>query len=380
MCYKLTKSGVLCYISSNQFTSAEYGRLMRKFLIDNKYLKTVVDFAGLPVFDKAITYVSIFTITKENKTNFDYYRVPSLPFNRPKDFNKCCYKEYGDEPWSFVFDSNRELLKKLSGYPLITEIAYAKGGIITGNDDCFLFSEGLFPAEAEVSLDVIRTEDIGRYYMGLPKRKVFYPCKKDENGSTLVMELNEIKSLYPLAYKHIMDNESAMKSRKDSRNTMGDRSHWYQPVRFGTRKLFDGEKILGPGIVCKHKFFIDEKGVAFSFGNMYAIVAKDDKNIQLRVLLGILNSKLIEFYLHSIAPVKQGGYFSYGATVLEKIPIVYPLGKCEEQIKYFVDQILTAKQSNPLADTSALEKEIDNLVYQLYKLTPDEIALIEQAN
>ena len=89
---------------------------------------------------------------------------------------------------------------------------------------------------------------------------------------------------------------------------------------------------------------------------------------------------MIEFYLHSIAPVKQGGYFSYGATVLEKIPIVYPLGKCEEQIKYFVDQILTAKQSDPQADTSSLEKEIDNLVYQLYNLTPDEIEQIEQAN
>ena len=51
-----------------------------------------------------------------------------------------------------------------------------------------------------------------------------------------------------------------------------------------------------------------------------------------------------------------------------------------DRIVNVVNLILAAKQSDPQADTSALEKEIDNLVYQLYELTPDEIALIEQAN
>lgn len=62
---------------------------------------------------------------------------------------------------------------------------------------------------------------------------------------------------------------------------------------------------------------MDDKGYAYSFGNMYSIVARDE-SLNLSVLLGILNSRLIEYYLHSTAPIKQGGYFAYGATVLEK--------------------------------------------------------------
>ncbi|MDO8753734.1 MAG: hypothetical protein Q7J80_07550 [Anaerolineales bacterium] len=36
-----------------------------------------------------------------------------------------------------------------------------------------------------------------------------------------------------------------------------------------------------------------------------------------------------------------------------------------------------AKRANPLADTSMLEGEIDQLVYQLYELSEDEISIVE---
>ena len=41
------------------------------------------------------------------------------------------------------------------------------------------------------------------------------------------------------------------------------------------------------------------------------------------------------------------------------------------------DRILAVKKSNPLADTTAEEREIDRLVYDLYGLTEDEIAIVE---
>lgn len=42
-----------------------------------------------------------------------------------------------------------------------------------------------------------------------------------------------------------------------------------------------------------------------------------------------------------------------------------------------VDQILTSKQKDPRVDTSALEKQIDQLVYKLYGLTEEEIKIVE---
>ena len=48
-----------------------------------------------------------------------------------------------------------------------------------------------------------------------------------------------------------------------------------------------------------------------------------------------------------------------------------------EQIEMQVDEILAAKAANPDADTSNLENEIDKLVYDLYGLDEDEIAIVE---
>ena len=372
----LSKDGVLCYITSNQFLFAEYGRLMRQYLHDTKLLTQIVDFGDLPVFENALTYVSIFFMGKNRKPCFGYYKVPELPFVFPTEFAKCDYKDFEAEPWSFVFSEEKKLLKKLQDMPLINEIAYAKGGIISGNDSCFLFDVADFPAENDVALDLIRTEDITRYHMGKPHLKIFYPCEYDDNGDTCVMELDKLSSKYPKAYAHILSNEQKLKSRKDSRNLMGDKTHWYQPVRFGNLKLFDGVKILGPGIVCHNKFVLDEVGYAYSFGNMYAIVARTE-NINMRVLLGIMNSKIVEYFLHCIAPTKQGGYFSYGATVLEKVPIQYPNGKIEQNILKLVSDIIDNKILCIEADTTSLENQIDFLVYHLYGLTYDEVLIVD---
>jgi len=43
------------------------------------------------------------------------------------------------------------------------------------------------------------------------------------------------------------------------------------------------------------------------------------------------------------------------------------------------NQILTLKKSDPQADTSALETEIDRMVYDLYGLTAEEIAIVEES-
>ena len=49
----------------------------------------------------------------------------------------------------------------------------------------------------------------------------------------------------------------------------------------------------------------------------------------------------------------------------------------KQAIESLVTRILAARQTDPAADVHALETEIDHLVYQLYNLTPEEIATIE---
>ncbi|MGL5034071.1 MAG: hypothetical protein ACRC6M_09760, partial [Microcystaceae cyanobacterium] len=62
--------------------------------------------------------------------------------------------------------------------------------------------------------------------------------------------------------------------------------------------------------------------------------------------------------------------------ILPIFPLQYPAANI---IILTVDQILLAKKENPKADTTALEKECDRLVYQLYELTDEEITIIENS-
>jgi adenine-specific DNA-methyltransferase len=110
--------------------------------------------------------------------------------------------------------------------------------------------------------------------------------------------------------------------------------------------------------------------------NTHIILKKDDK-FNLKYLLSILNSKLIDFVYTSINPEKGEALAQVKSFHLGMLPF-YPIS-LEEQISFIqiVEKILTAKKSDPNADTTALETEIDQLVYQLYELTAEEIKIIE---
>ena len=100
---------------------------------------------------------------------------------------------------------------------------------------------------------------------------------------------------------------------------------------------------------------------------------KLSKKYDYKFLLGILNSDLTNWYFRSF--LSEGLHFYPNDAKELPIPDIPP----EQQIPIIelVDQILAAKQANPDADNSALENEIDNLVYALYNLTEDEIAIVE---
>jgi hypothetical protein len=49
----------------------------------------------------------------------------------------------------------------------------------------------------------------------------------------------------------------------------------------------------------------------------------------------------------------------------------------QSKVEVIVNRILATKRANPQADTSSLEREIDQLVYQLYGLTEGDIKIVE---
>jgi hypothetical protein len=114
----------------------------------------------------------------------------------------------------------------------------------------------------------------------------------------------------------------------------------------------------------------DENGL-ISTQSVYCIISK---KISIKFLLGLLNSKLIDFIYQNYFKEKQEFPRILLGNLKElSIPSIPPAQ--QQPLISLVNEILTLKKSNQ--PTEALEKEIDRLVYELYGLSEEEIEIIE---
>ena len=112
------------------------------------------------------------------------------------------------------------------------------------------------------------------------------------------------------------------------------------------------------------------------------IVVIDDDNTKLKFLSAIINSKLAFFYIKELySSNSYCGGINFTRDMIGSLPIPKINSKNQnlvDEIINLVNQILALKAENSSADISKLEKDIDNLIYKLYNLTPKEIEIIER--
>ena len=105
-----------------------------------------------------------------------------------------------------------------------------------------------------------------------------------------------------------------------------------------------------------------------------------DGNYKYTFVSAILNSSLMNYWFRNIFVLTDKLFPYIRKSQLDYIPIVVASIEQQQTIADLVDKILVIKKANPQADTSTLEYEIDQQVYALYNITPEEIAIIEQNN
>jgi len=149
---------------------------------------------------------------------------------------------------------------------------------------------------------------------------------------------------------------------------------------------FQRPKIIIPAIVKKASYTFDESG--FYSNDKTTIIPANDM-----YLLGLLNSWLLDFVLHSVASTKQGGYFEYKPMYVRQLPIrtinfTDSADKAgHDKIVKLVEQMLDLNKQlvevkDPQTKTvlqrqiETTDRQIDHLVYELYGLTEDEIKIV----
>ena len=108
------------------------------------------------------------------------------------------------------------------------------------------------------------------------------------------------------------------------------------------------------------------------------IIVKESRDYPIEILVGIMNSKLATFFHFNHSPKATKGAFP---KILVQDIKEYPLPKVNlderKILMRLVDDVTTIKKGKSIADTSALENQIDFLVYHLYGLTYDEVLIVD---
>lgn len=100
------------------------------------------------------------------------------------------------------------------------------------------------------------------------------------------------------------------------------------------------------------------------------ILSDTSSDFNLEYLISVLNSKFGYYFFHT----KRRSQLGFYPDDLKQL-LIKNISFKEQQP--FIQQDYRNKKNNPKADTSALEKQIDEMVYKLYELTDEEIKIIE---
>jgi len=377
----LRPNGQFVFIIPNKWMRAGYGLALRKWL-KTLAIEQITDFGDLPVFDEATTYPSILSI--RNAPAVDHFQAATVdtlqfPNGLAAYLQTACFAVSNDslqhEGWQLTNVEVQQLMAKLrtTGKPLGE---YVNGkiyyGIKTGLNEAFVIDAatkdrliGEDPRSAEIIKPFLAGRDIKRYQTPKVDKYLILIEKGQTNRQRAKMAPAVwLETTYPAVHSWLIPFESKAKIRGDK----GD--YWWELRSCDYYDAFKRNKISFPDIGIKVQAMYDKEGT-YCVNTAY-FIPEDDK-----YLLAILNSATVLHFYASLSTAIRGGYLRFFKQYVEQIPIPVVSDTQRAKIELLVNKIIHAKATNPTADTSALEAEIDRLVYGLYGLTDAEIAIVE---
>ena len=387
----IRETGLLSYIMPTKFIKTAYGDNLRNLIKKETLLHLFIDFADLQVFEDATTYVGIFSFSKSEKEHFLHQKV--LNINEIKYNPKLLpYKQLKDDVWVLQDEQGSKLFAKLNkNLKLKDHTKSVFVGLQTSADPVYIlkndeeggyfskFTNKTYYFKADILKPLLKGAEIKRYSQPKELFSLIFPYKKVNNKYKVIAE-EEFSSLYPDIWDYLLECQEKLKGRENGKM---DVPEWWAYVYPKNLEAFDKPKIMTQVLSIHSSLTYDGSGYYYFVGGGtaggYGIVLKDTSKGNYHFVLGLLNSRIVEWYIHSVASPFRGGYYAYSRATMEGVPIPLADEEAKARITFLVVQILCIKQADTNADTSALEAEIDQLVYQLYGLTEEEIQLVEES-
>lgn len=339
----LKRNGIISYIVPNKLIGAKYSKNIKEYMMKYKVL-TLRDYSEVEVFETAAVYPIVFISQKYElkKQNViteimkDIIKIKSHFEIKKEDF-------YKDIFWDKFFSKDAKeisLILKLLNNKKLIEYVSIKGAATVG--EAYKVKEVLIDnTDLNIKKDEIKFINTGT----IDKYKILW-------GSYDTQYIKS-KYKYPIIFE------------KELKNISNER---FKETR--------SEKLIVAGMT-KEIEAVYDKG-EYLAGKSTQLILEKDKNISLKYILSLINSKLLVFFFKKMfnSLSMSGGFFTIGKEQLSNLPII--IDKNQKRYIELVDEIIELKKLNK--DTQFLEDRIDEMVYELYGLTEEEKGLVRNFN
>jgi hypothetical protein len=372
----LNKGGLLCFITSNKWMRAGYGESTRKFFATKTNPLILVDL-GANVFDNATVDTNILLFARDKNLGITrsatFSKDGKNSLEQLSDFVQqqgtvCEFK--GSDSWIILSPIEQSIKRKIEaiGTPLKDWDIQINYGIKTGCNEAFIITtekrdeilancqtEEERSRTAELIRPILRGRDIKRYSYNWAELWLIN-THNGVKGKIPRIDIND----YPAVKQHLDQYWNAISSRADKGDTP------YNLRNCAYMEEFDKPKLIFQEMVQESQFMFDDSTNYMCNDTCRIITGKD-----IKYLLAIMNSKL---FFYAIKRYYGGGALGNNGvrmkhTFFQKFHCVQP----NKAIIEMVEKLIMTE-----GDKRKKEKEIDRLIYQLYNLTPEEIAIIEQ--
>ena len=351
----LKRNGLIGYITPNTWLNNKSNKKLRTYILENTSIKTIVDYSKIRVFDQA-TVLPIITILENSNTNNIETEIFEPIENDFKKINTTNQNVWHDNDLNII-------------------------NINLSNEDLLL--------RTKIEINTVSLETLAQIKFGI---KVYQtgkgrPKQTPEAAKNKIFESKEQLTSQYLPYLKGKDINKYCYKWNGGWLFYG--VHLAEPR---TIDLFQGERLLVRRIVGETLIatYIND---AIVTGQLLQIVKPHEPEIS-KYLLGIINSKLLAYYFRKKYNRQDKTFPEIRIYELCSLPIraiVNPEQILQKEITEYVDQVLKLKEEIPEVKLQTkinqihskieyCENRINEIVYQLYELTEEEIAIINNGN
>ncbi|HVC94967.1 MAG TPA: N-6 DNA methylase [Pirellulales bacterium] len=405
----LRAEGHLGFIVPSKFLTTDYGEPLRRLIADAKALTHMVDFGHELVFQGVSTYtVLLFLSRRENES-------ASVLATRPAQLgvagasveatHEIEASRIGAAPWSFQGAGGDALIAKLiaQGTPLLALPAKMSRGSSTGADDVFMLCAGgrgfrdRDGNSVVIEKSILRTPlyatDFNRYsFKPAAEERVIFPYSVQDESYELFSE-SRLKSEFPNAHKYLRSKRTALVERKQY-------NEWFGFSASRNLNVHDRATLVVPLLANRGtvaRLPKDPRAYCLMASGGFSISLQDTPDAQDDYVLGLLNSKLLFWYLKRISNKFRGGWITCTKQYFGRLPIrrlaAPDKGQRDrrDEIAGLVRRMTELNSEAPGAkapdvltrierEIDSTDRRIDQLVYELYRLTDEEITLVEASD